>query len=139
MLHASLSVANAHTARDDADRSKRTLYGAHASPLLKRRAASLEAAASRMELEAKAAVLRCWRGQGAAPTWTWEPRSIPALQVPYVERRHLLRHLHLAANRPPTPVLGLPQAPELAVGWALLSHLGAGKKGGSPTRSLPGR
>jgi hypothetical protein len=136
MLHASALVANAHTARDDSDRSKRTLHNSHGSPLLKRRAIALEEAASRMELEAKAAVLRCWRGQGAVPALA--PRPAPALQVPYVERRHVLRQLHIAANRPLAPELGVPTATERALSWALLSRLGAAKEGGA-ARSLPGR
>jgi hypothetical protein len=139
MLHASVLVANAHTAHDDSDRSKRTLHNSHGSPLLKRRAIALEEAASRMELEAKAAVLRCWRGQAAVPALA--PRPAPALQVPYVERRHVLRQLHVAANRPLAPVLsvlGVPAATERALSWALLSRHGAAKEAGA-ARSLPGR
>lgn len=135
MLHASVLVANAHTARDDADCSKRTLHKLRASPPMRRRAVTLEEAASRMELEAKAAVLRRWRGQGAASPW--EPRTASARQVPYVERRRVLRQLHVVANHPLAPVLGRPAAPEPALDWALLSHLGAGKESRS-ARSLSG-
>ena len=134
MLHASVLAANAHSARDDADRSKRALVNCHTSPLFKRRAAALEEAASRMELEAKAALLQRWRGRGAAPAW--EPRIAAVLQVSYVERRHVLRQLNVAPVRPLPAAVGPPSAPERVVDWALLSHLGAGREGGSAPSAL---
>src|SRR5215471_15512172 len=107
MLTAAVLISNALMARDHADRAKRLLCQPHSFPSMKQRANALEEAATRMELEAKAALLRRWRDQ--APLPAREPQAVRATAVPYVERRQALRQLRPVPERTPAAVLGRPQ------------------------------
>jgi hypothetical protein len=120
MLNASVLVSNALAARDHADRAQGLLYTSHVAPPLKRRASMLEEAAARMELEAKAALLRRWRGQ--TPTVMWQPLAVRTAEVTYVEPRHVLRRLRFVPDHSFAMVFGLSQPAKPAVDWAALSH-----------------
>jgi hypothetical protein len=117
MLTAVALISNALAARDHADRAKRLLRLPQPFPLMKRRAHALEEAATRMELEAKAALLRRWRDQ--APLPAREPQAVQATAVPYVERRKALHPLRRLPERiPPTS-----QRAEPTINWGVLISL----------------
>jgi hypothetical protein len=121
MLHASVLTSNALTARDHADRAKRLLRMSSVTLPLNRRAGTLEEAAARMELEAKAILLRRWRGQTLQAMAAWEPSTTRAAEVPYVGRRQVLRQLRATPPHAPAGMLGYPQHPEPTIDWNVLA------------------
>lgn len=121
MLNVSVLMSNAVTAREHADQAKRLPHMRRLSVSGKVQAARLEEAASRMELEAKAVLLRYWRGQ--SPAAVWEPQAARAMEVPYVDRRHVVRRPTLVPERTLAAAIPLPERRDSNIDWAVLSSL----------------
>jgi hypothetical protein len=102
---------------------------------LKRRAGALDEAAARMELEAKATLLRRWRGQ--APRPVGKASATRAEQVPY-RPRQVLHRLRPGPQRTLAALLDLPEPAEPTTGWTVLAFLQPRTEGlPGPTASTP--